>query len=154
GKKGMNCRESHNAFVIPQTIFGSIRPQDQRSLSSRQLRCRVNYPDGNAMSASEEMSQPDGAAGRFRRLAMQIRRACHWEATARKPGNVHPGASFADLTYEDFLRSADVVAPILARAGAMGVGVSILRSVEATLRVTPSNSNLGIVLLIAPLAAV
>ena len=29
--------------------------------------------------------------------------ACILEATARKPGNVHPWASFEDLTYDDLV---------------------------------------------------
>ncbi|MCH7685907.1 MAG: triphosphoribosyl-dephospho-CoA synthase, partial [Planctomycetes bacterium] len=41
-------------------------------------------------------------------LQSSIQTACFLEATARKPGNVHPGASFEDLTYDDFLRSANV----------------------------------------------
>ncbi|MEX2286091.1 MAG: triphosphoribosyl-dephospho-CoA synthase [Planctomycetaceae bacterium] len=80
--------------------------------------------------------------------------ACVLEASARKPGNVHPGASFADLTYGDFLASARLIAPILARAAQVGVGPTVLSTVEATHARAPRNSNLGIVLLIAPLAAV
>ena len=30
--------------------------------------------------------------------------ACLWEATAAKPGNVHRGADFEDMTAEDFAR--------------------------------------------------
>ena len=39
--------------------------------------------------------------------------ACVWEATARKPGNVHPSCDFEDVTYLDFLHSAAAIAPIL-----------------------------------------
>lgn len=87
-------------------------------------------------------------------LSELIRRACVLEATAAKPGNVHPGASFADLTYDDFVRSADAVAPVLARTATLGVGRAVFEAVEATRLVVQSNTNLGIVLLLAPLAAV
>jgi triphosphoribosyl-dephospho-CoA synthase len=80
--------------------------------------------------------------------------ACIWEATARKPGNVHRYRDFDDLTYVDFLTSAAAIAPVLAGAAGRRVGATILECVRATRRVANSNSNLGIVLLLAPLAAV
>ncbi len=79
--------------------------------------------------------------------------ACLWEATARKAGNVHPGQSFADLNYADFVVSAVAIAPVF-RQGAGGVGPLVLRAAEATRRVVRSNTNLGMVLLLAPLAVV
>ena len=39
--------------------------------------------------------------------------ACLWEATARKAGNVHPRASFDDVSYADFVLSAHAAAPEL-----------------------------------------
>ncbi|HLQ43611.1 MAG TPA: triphosphoribosyl-dephospho-CoA synthase [Planctomycetaceae bacterium] len=87
-------------------------------------------------------------------LANLIRLACVWEATAAKPGNVHPQAAFADLTYSDLVCSADAVAPILARTAELGVGHAIFTAIQATRAVVRSNTNLGIVLLLAPLAAV
>jgi len=86
--------------------------------------------------------------------ASWLRTACLMEATAPKPGNVHPGAAFADVTYEDFVRSAKVVAPILARAGELGVGWVILEAVRETRQAVGTNTNLGIIVLLAPLAAV
>ena len=50
-----------------------------------------------------------------RNLEEMIRAACVLEAAARKPGNVHPLRSFPDLTYRDFVLSAEAIAPILAR---------------------------------------
>lgn len=76
------------------------------------------------------------------------------EAAARKPGNVHPTNSFIDLTYQDFVASAECVAPILARTLELGVGRAILEAVTATQANVGRNTNLGIVLLLAPLAAV
>ncbi len=80
--------------------------------------------------------------------------ACIWEATARKPGNVHRYADFADLTYLDLLQSAAAIAPVLNAASLFGVGKIVLEAVKATHRVAPTNTNLGIVLLLTPLAAV
>lgn len=85
-------------------------------------------------------------------LCAQI--ACIWEATARKPGNVHRYRDFADSTYIDFLLSAAAIGPIMTTACQRSVGGTILESVRATRRVTGTNTNLGMVLLLAPLAAV
>jgi triphosphoribosyl-dephospho-CoA synthase len=87
-------------------------------------------------------------------LAEYAMLACWLEATARKPGNVHPLASFADLTYSDFIRSARASAPSFARGGEWGVGRVVLDAVERTHRVLARNTNLGIALLLAPLARV
>jgi triphosphoribosyl-dephospho-CoA synthase len=87
-------------------------------------------------------------------LETWIRAACLLEATARKPGNVHPEASFVDLEYADFVCSAEAAARPLARAVEVGVGHAVFAAIEATRSRTPRNTNLGIALLIAPLAAV
>lgn len=80
--------------------------------------------------------------------------ACVWEATAPKPGNVYPGADFEDVRYADFLTSAIVVGPILERTREAGVGRTVLEAVRATQRAVGTNTNLGTLLLVAPLAAV
>ncbi|MCC7083676.1 MAG: triphosphoribosyl-dephospho-CoA synthase [Pirellulales bacterium] len=80
--------------------------------------------------------------------------ACVWEATAPKPGNVHRGADFEDVTYLDFVQSAIVVGPILAQTRELGVGRTVLEAVRATKAAVQTNTNLGAVLLLAPLAAV
>jgi triphosphoribosyl-dephospho-CoA synthase len=78
--------------------------------------------------------------------------ACLLEVSAPKPGNVSPERHFHDTRYEDFLASAVAIGPALAGAGENPLGTTIRRSVDATLRWTRSNTNLGIVLLLAPLA--
>lgn len=78
--------------------------------------------------------------------------ACLLEAAAPKPGNVHPGADFADVRFEDYLLSAAAIGPVMADAGKVGVGETILRAVRDTKKVVAANTNLGIVLLLAPLA--
>jgi triphosphoribosyl-dephospho-CoA synthase len=80
--------------------------------------------------------------------------ACIWEATARKPGNVHRFCDFDDTTYLDFLLSAAAIAPVLDAADKLPVGQIVLEGVRATRRVAKTNTNLGILLLLAPLAAV
>ncbi len=78
--------------------------------------------------------------------------ACLLEVSAPKPGNVSPAFHFHDTRYEDFLASAVAIGPALASAGARPLGTTIRTAVEATGRWTRSNTNLGIVLLLAPLA--
>src|SRR4051795_7320508 len=80
--------------------------------------------------------------------------ACLMEVTARKPGNVHRGADFPDLHFLDFLLSAAAIAGPLDRAAAEGVGTAVLAAVQSTRRVVSTNTNLGMILLLAPLAAV
>ena len=78
--------------------------------------------------------------------------ACVLEASAEKPGNITPGHDFADTSYEDMLRSAIAIGPELGRAAERGAGDTVLAAVRATRRVAGSNTNLGIALLLAPLA--
>ena len=74
------------------------------------------------------------------------------EVGAEKPGNITPSHDFHDTSYEDMLRSAIAIGPELARVGERGVGETVLAAVEASRRVAPANTNLGIALLLAPLA--
>lgn len=78
--------------------------------------------------------------------------ACLFEAGAEKPGNVTPRTRFADTGYQDFAASAVAVGPAFAAAGAATVGETLLRAVTDTRRLVTTNTNLGIVLLLAPLA--
>jgi len=80
--------------------------------------------------------------------------ACIWEATAAKPGNVYRGADFEDVTFADFLTSAAVIGPILEKTNQLGVGKTVLQAVQATQAAVASNTNLGMLLLMTPLAAV
>ena len=78
--------------------------------------------------------------------------ACLLEVSAPKPGNVSPERHFHDTRYEDFLASAVAIGPALSDATLHPLGTTIRSAVEATRRWTKSNTNLGIVLLLAPLA--
>jgi triphosphoribosyl-dephospho-CoA synthase len=87
-------------------------------------------------------------------LAQHALLASILEATAPKPGNVHPEASFEDLTYEDFVRSAFAAAPAFQNAVERGVGATVLDAIQRTRDAVGRNTNLGIALVLAPLAAV
>jgi triphosphoribosyl-dephospho-CoA synthase len=99
---------------------------------------------------------PDPTAGARRlspaAVAGAAQLACLLEASAFKPGNITPRHDFADTSYEDMLRSAVALGPELGRAGERGVGEIVLAAVRATRGVAGANTNLGIALLLAPLA--
>src|SRR5262245_59868106 len=86
-------------------------------------------------------------------IAECVQLACVLEATARKPGNVTRYQDFADMTYLDFVISAAAIAPVLEQTARLGVGRTVLEGVKATRRMVRPNTNLGILLLLAPLAA-
>jgi triphosphoribosyl-dephospho-CoA synthase len=73
---------------------------------------------------------------------------------ARKPGNVHRYRDFADAGLADFILSAAAVRPVLEAAAHRGIGETVLAGVKATRQVVTTNTNLGILLLLTPLAAV
>lgn len=76
--------------------------------------------------------------------------ACELELRAYKPGNVSLHSEGHDMTVEDFRRSARASAPYLTDPVA-SLGQKIFRAVEATRDAVGCNTNLGIVLLAAPL---
>jgi triphosphoribosyl-dephospho-CoA synthase len=94
------------------------------------------------------MNGPQLTFGQCAALASTI------EATAPKPGNVHRGADFEDVSYPDFIVSGIALAPIFERAHELSLGQLVLQSVEATQQFVGTNTNLGMVLLFAPLAKV
>lgn len=80
--------------------------------------------------------------------------ACLLEVSAPKPGNVHRGADFEDLTFYDFATSAVAIGPAMEAAVERTVGQTVLAAIQATRSAVGTNVNLGTVLLLAPLAAV
>src|SRR5918995_902723 len=123
----------------------------------------VGVPEksGNG-SATLTTGAKQGQADPIRTVAATVRSAgsvagaaqlaCVLEVGAEKPGNITPTYDFHDTSYEEMLRSAIAVGPELARAGERRVGETVLAVVEASRRVAPANTNLGIALLLAPLA--
>ena len=93
-----------------------------------------------------------GACRSVEAVAGAAQLACVLEASAEKPGNITPHHDFADTSYEDMLRSAIALGPEIGRAAERGVGDTVLAAVRATRRVAGANTNLGIALLLAPLA--
>jgi len=85
-------------------------------------------------------------------IAWAAQLACLFEASVEKPGNVSPRVSFADARFEDFATSAVAIGPALRDAGQASVGETIARAAADTRRLVATNTNLGMILLLAPLA--
>jgi triphosphoribosyl-dephospho-CoA synthase len=85
-------------------------------------------------------------------IAWAAQLACLFEVGVDKPGNVSPRAGFEDARYEDFVVSAVAVGPAFRDAGERTVGETVLDAVTATRRLVATNTNLGMILLLAPLA--
>jgi len=78
--------------------------------------------------------------------------ACVLEAVSAKPGNVNRLFDFADTTLGDFLLSAVMIGQCMEEADRYPLGQTVLSGVQATRRVVGRNTNLGMILLFAPLA--
>src|ERR671929_125294 len=78
--------------------------------------------------------------------------ACVLEVSAEKPGNITPSHDFDDTSYEEMLQSGIALGPELGRAGERTVGETVLAAVRASRGAAGANTNLGIALLLAPLA--
>jgi triphosphoribosyl-dephospho-CoA synthase len=77
--------------------------------------------------------------------------ACLLDVTALKPGNVGLHAGGHGMQPVDFIRSAEAAAPAIAQPAGC-VGERIHRAIVATHEAVGTNTNLGIVLLAAPIA--
>ncbi len=77
--------------------------------------------------------------------------ACRLDVEAMKPGNVSIASPAHGMAAADFLKSAELSAPVMADPG-LAVGERILKAVRVTRDAVACNTNLGIVLLCAPLA--
>lgn len=85
-------------------------------------------------------------------IAWAAQMACLYEAAVHKPGNVSPSASFRDARFEDFAASAVAIGTAFQAADDVSVGEIIERAQASTSRLVATNTNLGIILLLAPLA--
>ncbi len=85
-------------------------------------------------------------------LGQAVQLACLLEASAPKAGNVHPNAHFADMQFAHFLASGVAIGEVFAETAKLGVGELVLQSVLATQAAVGCNTNLGTLLLFAPLA--
>lgn len=87
-------------------------------------------------------------------LESHILAACLMECTAPKPGNVSPDFAFEDLCYEDFQKSAPITARWIGRSLQLGVGPAVETAAAEIRESVGRNTHLGILLLLAPLAAI
>jgi len=76
--------------------------------------------------------------------------ACEQEVSAPKPGNVNRISDGHNMQVDDFIKSAHAISPALTIKNTT-VGQRILNAIKATQDVVDCNTNLGIVLLFAPL---
>ncbi len=86
------------------------------------------------------------------KIAWAAQIACLLEASAEKPGNVTRSKDFSDARYEDFLVSAMAIGRAFQKAADASVGETIRCAVRDTQSLVGTNTNLGMVLLLAPLA--
>ncbi|MGE0383578.1 MAG: triphosphoribosyl-dephospho-CoA synthase [Gammaproteobacteria bacterium] len=83
-------------------------------------------------------------------VAAAVLAACRADVEALKPGNVGLHGDGHGMRAVDFSASAEAVAPAIAAPG-LALGTRVLASIRATTAVVDCNTNLGIVLLAAPL---
>lgn len=84
-------------------------------------------------------------------VAAAYQEACLAELAALKPGNVHVFALGHHMTTAQFEASATASSSVMGEPG-LAVGARIFGAIERTRQVVDCNTNLGIVLLCAPLA--
>jgi triphosphoribosyl-dephospho-CoA synthase len=85
-------------------------------------------------------------------IARLVTMACEQEAFAPKPGNVNRKHHFSDSSLNDFLMSASAIGPAFENVSRFRTGRIIWQAVVDTRRVVRSNTNLGMILLLVPLA--
>lgn len=83
-------------------------------------------------------------------LANAYKAACMAELQALKPGNVHIFSDSHGMTIHDFIKSAEASAAVIAQPN-LSIGERIYYAVEATQKAVGLNTNLGVILLCAPL---
>ena len=83
-------------------------------------------------------------------LPNAFKAACMAELEALKPGNVHIFSDGHGMTIQDFIASAEAVSEIITQPN-LSLGERILRSVQATQNAVKMNTNLGMILLCAPI---
>jgi len=84
------------------------------------------------------------------KLADVFKTACLAELEALKPGNVHIFADGHGMTVQDLIKSAEVASEIIAQPD-ISLGKRIFLTVQATQDAVGLNTNLGIILLCAPM---
>ena len=83
-------------------------------------------------------------------LAHLYLHVCSLDVQSLKPGNISVYSEAKDLRVDDFLNSAEASAGPITMPK-LTLGKRILHAVEATQAAVGTNTNLGMILLIAPL---
>jgi triphosphoribosyl-dephospho-CoA synthase len=86
-------------------------------------------------------------------VAAAAQAACLLDVMTPKPGNARAGRDLPGLAAADLTASAVAIGPVFRRHAGGPVGRLILAAVRATRRQVRTNTNLGMILLLAPLAA-
>jgi triphosphoribosyl-dephospho-CoA synthase len=87
-----------------------------------------------------------------REIARLAQMACILEVCASKPGNVTRQHDFPETSMLDFLLSAVAIGPAFENSAQLSVGAIVSQAIQDTRQSVKTNTNLGIVLLLAPLA--
>jgi len=109
-------------------------------------------PPSRRCAEPAPMAARPGPASLAERARAAFIDACRLDVDTAKPGNVSTASPGHGMVAAQFVASADAAADALIAPGAP-VGARILDAVTRTRRVAGCNTNLGIVLLVAPLAA-
>ena len=86
-------------------------------------------------------------------LKKQIKLSCYAEMDSLKPGNVHKYSSGHGMTAKDFYKSANIIANYLTQNN-YHFGKKILKCVEEIKKKVKKNTNLGIILMLSPIATI
>ena len=85
-------------------------------------------------------------------IGQRVQKAIETECSAIKAGNVHPYASFRDLNHQHFVKAANAIGQTIDLNIGQSVGKLVLRTVQAMMDAVDTNTSLGTILLMAPLA--
>ncbi len=85
-------------------------------------------------------------------IGQRVQWAIETECSAIKVGNVHPSASFRDLSHQHFVKAANAIGQAMDLNIGQSVGQLVLTSVQAMMDAVGTNTSLGTILLMAPLA--
>ena len=86
-------------------------------------------------------------------LEKKIKESCYLEIKAIKPGNVHKYSAGHGMKPSDFYNSAKIISKCLTKNGP-GFSKKILNCVVETKKKIKQNTNLGIILLLAPITEI
>ena len=86
-------------------------------------------------------------------IKKNIRFVCDIEMESLKPGNVHKYSKSHDMTTKDFFRSSLIVSKYLSQNN-LSLGKKIINTVMQIQKKIKKNTNLGIILMLAPIVVV